>query len=395
MERNLQRTGLINWLALAGLGGLLAFESQVAGSATGEISVAFAITGFLVALAAWFQMWLAAREETERIEMDDLARSRSQSALFDATAEETFPARRARAQFDKWVVPGFTFLLFLVQASAAVWFWKSFAERPQPVGEAAVLAMALFAAMGLFLFILGRYSTRLSQLENARLLRPGAAAVMLVGLLAFLTAATEAAQYFRLPQVDGYVAWVLLGILSLVAVETLIALVFEAYRPRVKGREVRLIYESRLIGLLGQPTGIFGTAAHALDYQFGFKVSETWFYKFIQERVGLYALYWAMMLVASTCVLSIEPGEQALLERFGKPRGVLESGLRFKLPWPIDQVQRFGSRQVHSFDVGFIPDKNTENERGHDLIIGKRSILWLPAASRWRPTGSSRLKQCL
>ncbi len=371
MERNIQRTGLINWLVLLGMGALLAFEAVVARSATGEISVAFAATGFLVALASWFQMWLTSREEAERVEMDELARSRRQGSIFDATAEETFPARRARVQFEKWVVPAFTLVLFIVQAGAVVWFARSFAARPAPDGEAAVLAMALFAAMGLFLFILGRYSTRLSQLENARILRPGASSVMLLGLLAFLAAITEAAEFFKLPRIDIYVGWALVGILGVVALETLLALVFEAYRPRVKGREVRLIYESRLIGLLGQPAGIFGTAAHAFDYQFGFKVSETWFYKFIQERILQYALYWMLILMASTCVVSIEPGEQGLVERFGKPGAEpLNSGLHLKLPWPIDRVYRFGSGHIHSFDVGFIPEKDSEKER---VLIWTRS----------------------
>jgi len=64
------------------------------------------------------------------------------------------------------------------------------------------------------------------------------------------------------------------------AAETLISLVLEIYRPRVKGRIGPPLYESRTIGLLGQPEGIVSTVAHTLDYQFGFKVSETWFYSF-------------------------------------------------------------------------------------------------------------------
>ena len=46
----------------------------------------------------------------------------------------------------------------------------------------------------------------------------------------------------------------------------------------------RVLYESRLVGLLGQPESLFTTAAHALDYQFGFKVSDTWFFQFLQKE---------------------------------------------------------------------------------------------------------------
>ena len=79
----------------------------------------------------------------------------------------------------------------------------------------------------------------------------------------------------------------LCALLGLIAVETLINLVLEIYRPRVKGKVERPLYESRLVGLLGQPEGLITTAAQALDYQFGFKVSETWFYRFFRE--GAYA----------------------------------------------------------------------------------------------------------
>ena len=75
------------------------------------------------------------------------------------------------------------------------------------------------------------------------------------------------------------------------AVETLVQLVLEIYRPRVKGKVERPLYESRLVGLLGQPEGLITTAAQALDYQFGFKVSETWFYRFFERALG-----WLLLL---------------------------------------------------------------------------------------------------
>ena len=43
------------------------------------------------------------------------------------------------------------------------------------------------------------------------------------------------------------------------AVETLLALILEIYRVRVQGRDARLLYESRLVGLLGQPEAIITT----------------------------------------------------------------------------------------------------------------------------------------
>ena len=112
-------------------------------------------------------------------------------------------------------------------------------------------------------------------------------------------------------------------------------------------------------GLLGQPEGLITTAAQALDYQFGFKVSETWFYRFFEQALGWLLLLQVGALVLSTCVVFIEAGEQGLLEHFGKPvesRSPLGPGAHLKWPWPIDQVYRFRTEQIQTFNVGFAPD---------------------------------------
>ena len=79
----------------------------------------------------------------------------------------------------------------------------------------------------------------------------------------------------------------------------------------------------KLVGLLAQPEGLFTTAAQALDYQFGFKVSETWFFRLLQQNLPFLVLAQLAVLFLSTCVVFIDAGEQAVLERFGKPVGVL------------------------------------------------------------------------
>lgn len=362
MEQNFNRTGLVNWLTLilAALGAEAL--SRIAASTMGEITAANLLVGSLVALVAWFQMRLAAREESERLEMEDLARRRSGASLFTESAEESFPARRSRIAFERWVLPTFTVLLFVIQALATYWFYRRYQEWPLPKSDPATLASASFAGLGLVLLLLGLYAAKLARYANVRLLRPGAAHLVLGGLLCFATAGTEIAVYAGYPRWDRHVAIAGIGLFGLITLETLFALIFEAYRPRVKGREDRLIYESRLVGLLGQPTGLFSTAAQALDYQFGFKVSETWFYRFLEKAIAWIVLAQAGALLLSTSVVVIEPGEQGLHERFGKPVGTRDSGLHFKLPWPIDSIERINTRAVQTFNVGFVPDPNLEKE---------------------------------
>ncbi len=104
----------------------------------------------------------------------------------------------------------------------------------------------------------------------------------------------------------------------------------------------------------------FTTAAHALDYQFGFKVSETWFYRMLERALGWMILAQFAALLLSTCFVMIQPGDQALLERFGKPvgdNGVIGPGLHLKFPWPIDKVYPpVHTERIQKFTVGAEPE---------------------------------------
>lgn len=371
MQRNLTRIGLVNlvMLLVAGAAGL--YLARQGGSYAGQAGMAFLGTGLLVAILSWFQMRLEERERLEKLELDELARSAKGSTLFETGDAEIFPAQRAREQFERFIVPAATVLLFLLQAGGAVGLWVWLQEQsPAKLGQP-MLLMALFGMFSLVLLLIGKYGVKLAQLDNQRLLRPGAAYLLLGSAVSFLIALGIGVVEAGSPRVDLWLGRGFAVVLGIAGVETLITLVLEMYRPRVRGRiDTRVIYESRLVGLLGQPAGIFSTVAQALDYQFGFKVSDTWFYQFVQRAAGAMILGQISVLLLSTCVVFIDAGEEAILERNGKPvagREVLGPGIHFKLPWPIDEIYRERTREVRSFVIGIIPDPTKDHEK---------TILW-------------------
>jgi regulator of protease activity HflC (stomatin/prohibitin superfamily) len=69
------------------------------------------------------------------------------------------------------------------------------------------------------------------------------------------------------------------------------------------------------------------------------------------------------VLLLSTCVVFVDAGQQAVLERFGKPvaGGALAPGAHFKLPWPVDHAYLYRTDQIQSFDVGYTPDAQSES----------------------------------
>lgn len=377
MERNVQKNGLVI-LLISLAAGVAAFAvARYTNALAAMVSVMFLALGTLVAAVSWFQMRLEESEQLEKLEFDELARTHGDSALFEAQEAEMFPAQRSREQFERYFVPVFTVILCLLEVGGAYFLWRWLSSSPAtPNLRQPIAGMFVFFLLALVLFLLGRFSTTYARLENQRLLRPSASYLLLNAVLSGVVGTGIIGVQARFPKADAYIAYALCGLLALVGVETLVALVLEMYRPRVKGKVGRPLYDGRLVGLLGQPEGLITTAAQAIDYQFGFKVSETWFYRFFER-----ALLWLLplqvfLLILSTGLVIIEPGEQALLEHFGKPvagRAVLDPGPHLKWPWPIDKIYRFRTEQVQSFEVGVKPEG--EKETG-------RAVLWTVAHTK-------------
>jgi regulator of protease activity HflC (stomatin/prohibitin superfamily) len=367
MERNAQKNGVVN-LAAAVIVFIAAFAiACFVNSAAGQAASVFLGLGVLVAFAGWFQMRLEENERLEKLELEELARSKGGSTLFEAKDSEVFPARRAREQFEKFFVPGFCVLLLVLEAGGAWLLWRlidKVASGLTPIALNPVRAMpslSLFAILSLLLFLLGRFSVTISRLENHRLLRPSSSFLLAGAFVCMFTALGIAGVEGKFLQADIWVARGLCVLLGLMAVELLLTLLLEIYRPHLKGKITRPLYDSRLVGLLAQPESLFTTAAQALDYQFGFKVSDTWFFQLLLKNLPALVLLQLAILVLSTCVVFVDAGEQAVLEHFGKPVATLTAGAHLKLPWPVDQIYRYRTEQIQSLYVGYTPDTNEAN----------------------------------
>ncbi|MDB6054821.1 MAG: Band 7 protein [Verrucomicrobiales bacterium] len=365
MDRNFQKIGLVNGLLLllATIGSVAV--TKYASINSGWLASAFLGLSFLVTLISYFQMRLMDREQLEKLEYDELNKEKASATLFTSQEADSFPARRSREQFERFFIPLFTILIVTL---SCYFLYRAFnvLKIVRPIEQSrAYIALSVYALFGLVFFILGKYSSGLSRNNPQSLLRPSGSFLMTSAYICFIVTGTIAATRASFPNADTYVARILCVVLLLITVEYLFSLVFEIYRPRVKGRAGRLLYDSRFAGLFGEPESVFKTAAHAMDYQFGFKVSETWFFRFFRKNILILILAQIAILLVSTTVVVIEPGEQALLERFGKQVNqgeVLNPGPHFKLPWPIDSIRRYKTLEVQSFNIGFEADDTKAKE---------------------------------
>lgn len=359
MDRNVPKNGLVN-LAVA----IIIFIAAIAvtclvNSLAGEGACIFLLVTALVVFWSWFQMRLEENERLERLEVEELARTRGESALFETKESEVFAARRSREQFERFFVPGFAVLLLIIEAGGAWVLWHWIAKATAPIVDMrATASLSLFAIFALLLFLIGRFSVTMARLGDNRLLRPGSSFILASAYICLFTALAILGVVLGLARADVWVARGFCILLGLMAAEMLLTLLLEIYRPRVPGKISRPLYESRLVGILAQPESLFTTAAQTLDYQFGFKVSDTWFFKLLKENLSMLLLVQLAVLLLSSCVVFVNAGEQAVLEHFGNPVAALDAGAHLTWPWPIDHVYRYRTEQIQSLYVGFQPDTN-------------------------------------
>lgn len=377
METHNQKAGLWNLLIslLAVVGGLALYST---GTSTGLAVIIFMIAGVVIALASWMHMHLANREGLERMELEEVSESREGEALF--AEGDVLPARRSREQYEKWVVPLVSVTLLLIQAGGAYYLCfkllPGFLEKIQAdkntlfmSAPMQYMALIVTALVGLILFIRGQFASEYSRIEKQRLLQPASDYVLFGAYLNFAMAAMVAVS-FKDQRVDVYVGGVLALLLGLMALENLLTMIFEIYRPRMAGRRARLLYQSRLVGLIAKPENLFTTAGKVLNYQFGFMVSETWGYQFLRKRLGILIGIQVILFWLSTSIVVIHPSEVGkmvnVLGGATKPPP-LEPGFHLKLPWPFAEVKRYYPGQVHSFIVGLQPVEDPELPPGMKL----------------------------
>ena len=354
-QQNSKKLGFINGLVLLVVTIAALFLALKAGSTVGLAGVVLLSIGTLISFFGFIQSHLIDRERIEALEMQELDRTQGNESLFAGAAEDAYPARNARRQFEKWVVPAFSVLVLIGQALGLWWIYgelKDWTGGPTPDG--AVLSIMFFGLFMVVLFMMGKYSAGLARMDGQELLRPGANYMLLGSVISAAAVLAQAASFFGYSAWDKGITWVVFAVIAVSALENLVTLVLEIYRPRLADKKALLLYDSRLIGLLGQPGGLVSTATQALDYQFGFKVSETWFYKYLEQKLALIIAIQVVVLFLSSSFVVIQQNEEAFLERFGKRNDHLLPGFSFKLPWPIDKVYRYKTKKIQNFVLGVL-----------------------------------------
>jgi len=324
---------------------------------------------FMLGIAFWAIVYAHVRQrrlaKEEQLECEELEKTRKEAAaegkpLFEGDELESYSARGRLKTMEKWAVPIISVIISAGLIYLAIIIFTGLYKQLEipPIKKTAVpVSFILLAIITFVTFLFSKYAAGMAAVKEWRLLRAGASYMMSNAVVLFATLISIVGAYlFGWRKADRFIAYAVPVVMMLLGFEVILNVILDFYRPRIAGQETRPPYDSRMLSLLTEPGGILRTAAQTLDYQFGFKVSETWFYRFLEKAIAPLILFQLLTLYLLTCFVVVRPDEQAIIERFGRPpedRKIIESGLHMKLPWPLEKAYRYPAKKMLTMKLGY------------------------------------------
>ena len=320
----------------------------------------------------WLLVVLHARQKRMALEEQMVTGGDAESretTLFAEEEQDPFSASTRFKFFEKWVVPIATLLIGLgLLISGSVLFYNFLRQGQAAIIANAPLSAAFLGGCAFFSLLIAKYALGMARHRQWRLLRAGGSYLFSNAVMCFLVAVAISLTKMEIVTPERYLAALVPLLLAFIGIEFMLNLILDVYRPRVPGQEIHPPYDSRFLELCTGSKGILKTAAQTLDYQFGFKVSETWFYQFLEKAIAPLILFQLLSLYMLSCLVIVHPHEQAIIERFGRPlaRRVLNPGIHAKWPWPVEKVYHHPVKQLLVINIGAdVHQHEKKKHRGH------------------------------
>lgn len=310
---------------------------------------------WLLTIILFYSRLLERREDQE---MQELAGRGGDDASIFADGSDMRTAQRRLRWMERYLVGGFTILFALFHlgmGAALLYALRGVNNLGLDHGAAATW---MFAAIGMAFvsFLFSRYAGGMARSDHYRLLRAPAGYLFVDALVFLLMAVALAAENYNSHVTDRLISFLFAGFLVLLGAEMLLNFILDIYRPRIPGQERRYSYDSRLLSLIAHPESIGHSIAEALNYQFGFEVSTTWFYKLLQRAMVPLVVLGAVLLWLLSSVVVVQEGEEYVVLHWGQryPEKLLKprSSPYFIWPWPIEKAMRFQTDQVQEILLG-------------------------------------------
>ncbi len=311
-------------------------------------------------------------EHKESVELDELSDEDARTIFERQEDEELRPAAARVAFIHKWVFSIFTLVWMAYHAVLGVLLLRHVWGRAPANVTSAEQAVWMLVPVALLGFLFSRYATGMSRRGEWRLLR-GAGSYLLISVLGMGgVIVSMVAVYQNYAGVDLVMAYVVPAVQLVLALELALNFVLDMYRPRMPGEEPRPSFESRLLNLAAEPGRVGHSLAEALNYQFGFEVSGTWFYRLLSRAFAPLLLFGVAVLIGLSSLVVVRDGQQVVVSRWGRvdtSREPLEAGFHLKWPWPVERARYFDTGAVNEIILGVGEQREPVIVKGREIYV--------------------------
>ena len=341
---------------------LFAVATLVYGNFGGDPAALSASLAIMLGLPIWLGLALVFHqhrlERLEAMEAEAYAESAAaQASVFDESGTAHSAQAAKLAWMHKWFLPVVS--LTIGAGYITLGIYRFIINRhPIDIGEWSAPShggwgISIGVGVAVVGFVFARFVAGMAKQPVWSMLNAGAATAVgssLLGAALFIAHfASEAIDR------DALVKYLPLAIdASMVALGAEIALnfVLTLYRPRKLGEHLRPAFDSRILAFLAAPDRLAESISDAINYQFGFNVSSTWFYRLVSRSFALLIVLGILVSWLMTSFAVVRADEQGLLLRSGRVVRDVESGLVFKRPWPFDRVLTYPAEKLGTLTVG-------------------------------------------
>ncbi len=314
---------------------------------------------FAVLLLIFHQRY---REALEKEEVEEL--TKREGRMFQDDESTILISRSRLRQTEKWVMPILGFLVSIALIYVA--FRAIYLFRGLTLTYKANRAIC-FPLIGLTfaIFVFSRYILGMSREKQLNDLSAIGTYLGVNALFTFLIALSIALRSFGMTRIEWFIFYALCFLLILVGIEYLLNILVSFYQT--SGAQKRTSFDSRIYYFLSTPEEVIPSFSEIIDVQFGFRITQTWFYQFVKNRIVPLFMLWAFLLYILTSIVIIQPHEKAFVEFLGEPllseQGkpqLFEPGLHFKFPFPIGKTKIYDVDRIKRVRVGV---EGVEGER--------------------------------
>lgn len=347
--------GLVLQLAM---GLTLLINSVLSHNHSGVTGAMFILLGGVVWLCLAIVFDQHRRERIEALEAEVIAQQGGRAlSAFGEGADDLRIAAKRLAGMHRVLLPMVSLLYAASLAGIGIWRFRSGealidhdAFRPMTEHGWPISIGIALAFVG---FMFARYVSGMAKQAVWANLRGGAAQAVGAALVGLAIAVTQFIDYMGPDAGSRYLQAVLPALMIALSIEVVLNFLLGIYRPRRPGEVPRPAMDSRVLSFVAAPDRIAESIGGALNYQFGFDVTGSWFYQLLSRSLTALLVVGVAVLWLMTMVGVVQPNEQGVRLRLGSmvSEQPLPPGPYLKLPWPLERIERFDTERVRRVNV--------------------------------------------